>query len=89
MITLYSKPLCPYCDGAEHYLKRNGFQFRKIDVSEDADALSFIKDKGHRTVPQIYYNNRLLVEGGYDGLVRILPVDLEHRIQQYANGQEV
>ena len=89
MIRLYSKPLCPYCDGAEHYLKRNGFNFKKIDVSEDTEALAFIKGKGHRTVPQIYFNDRLLVEGGYDGLVKILPVDLEHRIQQYANGQEV
>ena len=34
IITLYSKPLCPYCDGAEHYLKKNGFNYNKIDGPE-------------------------------------------------------
>ena len=89
MITLYSKPLCPYCDGAEHYLKKNGFQYTKIDVSEDATALEFIKSKGHRTVPQIYLEGRLLVEGGYDGLTKLLPNDLIHRMQQHVNGKAI
>ena len=89
MITLYSKPLCPYCDGAEHYLKKNGFQYTKIDVSEDATSLEFIKSKGHRTVPQIYLEGRLLVEGGYDGLTKLRPNDLTHRMQQHVNGKAI
>ena len=68
IITLYSKPLCPYCDGAEHYLKKNGFNYNKIDVTENAEAMEFIKGKGHRTVPQIYKDGKLLVEGGFQGL---------------------
>ena len=87
MIILYSKPLCPYCDGAEHYLKKNGFQYKKIDVTEDAESLAFIKSKGHRTVPQLYLEGRIIVEGGYDGLSKLLPNELNHRIQQYANGK--
>jgi glutaredoxin len=87
MITLYSKPSCPYCDRAADYLKRNNFAFKKVDVTEDAKALEFIKGKGHKTVPQIYYENRILVEGGYDGLKAIQPNDLTLRIQQYANGK--
>jgi len=89
MITLYSKPLCPYCDGAEHYLKKNGFEYQKIDISEDVSALEFIKSKGHRTVPQIYLEGRILVEGGYDGLRKLLPDELNIRIQQYVNGKNV
>ena len=87
MITLYSKPDCPYCDRAADYLKRNNFLFTKVDVIEDANALDFIKSKGHKTVPQVYYENRLLVEGGYDGLKALQPTDLTLRIQQYANGK--
>jgi glutaredoxin len=87
MIILYSKPQCPYCDRAADYLKRNNFEFTKIDVTEDAEALAFIKEKGHKTVPQIYYEDRVLVEGGYDGLKAIQPNDLTSRIQQYANGK--
>ena len=56
---------------------------------ENTEALEFVKSRGHKTVPQIYLDDRLLVEGGYDALVKILPVDLEHRIQQYANSKAV
>ena len=87
MIILYSKPTCPYCDRAEDYLNRNNFNFTKIDVTEDATALSFIKEKGHKTVPQIYFDDRILVEGGYDGLSRLSTEELNRRIQQYASGK--
>ena len=88
MITLYSKPACPYCDRAADYLKRNNIAFTKVDVTEDAKALEFIKSKGHKTVPQIYLGTRVLVEGGYDGLNALSPADLTRRIQQYANGKD-
>jgi glutaredoxin-like protein NrdH len=89
MITLYSKPDCPYCDRAADYFKTNNFQFTKVDVIEDATALEFIKSKGHRTVPQIYLEGRLLVEGGYDGLSKLRPNDLTHRMQQHVNGKAI
>ena len=47
----------------------------------------WLKERGHRTLPQIYCGDRLLVEGGYDGL-RALPLtDLTLRVQQYANSK--
>ena len=82
MITVYSKPLCPYCDAAENYLKNNDLEYRKIDISADADALRFIKEeKGHRSVPQIYYNDQLLVEGGFDGLKKLNAEEIKQRIE--------
>lgn len=86
MITLYSKPLCPYCDGAEMYLKRYGFEYKKIDITQDAEAMSFVKSRGHKTVPQIYLKETLLVEGGYDGLRALVPSELEKRVQEHVNG---
>lgn len=86
MIILYSKPLCPYCDGAEMYLKRHGFEYKKVDISENQDAYDFVRSQGHRTVPQIYLEGRILVEGGYDGLKALVPSELEKRIQQHVNG---
>ena len=58
-------------------------------MTEDADAMAFIKSKGHRTVPQLYLEGRLLVEGGYDGLRQLLPFELTHRMQQYVNGDKI
>jgi glutaredoxin len=85
MITLYSKPLCPYCDNAENYLKKNKIKYHKVDISEDTVAYEFVKSKGHKTVPQIYLEGKILVEGGYDGLKALLPMELEKRIQQHVN----
>jgi glutaredoxin len=50
------------------YLMRQAIVFEEINVTEDADALAFIKEQGHRTVPQIYNDNTILVEGGWSGL---------------------
>jgi glutaredoxin len=87
MITIYTKPQCPYCDRAKNYLKQNNFEFCEINVMEDSNALRFIREeKGHKTVPQIYYDDRLLVEGGYGGLAKLSPLELTKRVQQYANG---
>jgi glutaredoxin len=81
MITVYSKSYCPYCDGAKAYLKKIGEEFEVIDVTNDAEKKAWLAEQGHRTVPQIYYQGRLLVEGGHDGLVKLLPADIIARKQ--------
>lgn len=87
MITIYSKPNCAFCDRAADYLTKNNVIFKKVDVTIDEQAMAFVKERGHRTLPQIYCGDRLLVEGGYDGL-RALPLtDLTLRVQQYANSK--
>jgi glutaredoxin-like protein NrdH len=71
MLTLYSKPACPFCDQAKNYLHSQAVQFEVIDITEDAEAMNFIKEQGHRTVPQIYKNSELFVEGGWMGLSKL------------------
>ena len=73
MITVYSKNLCGYCDMAKDYLKKNGFEFEEINVDSNPEAREFLINEGHRTMPQIYHNGRLLVEGGGMALVRLQP----------------
>ena len=68
MIKVYTKQQCPYCEMTKDYLMRQAIVFEEINVTEDADALAFIKEQGHRTVPQIYNDNTILVEGGWSGL---------------------
>lgn len=70
MITVYSKPNCPYCDAAKIWLNERQISFEAIDVSKIAEALEFLRAEGHRSVPQIYHN-RTPVQGGYAGLVRL------------------
>lgn len=67
-ITVYSKPGCAYCMAAKQWLDRFEIPHRIVDVTQDPAALAFIKERGHRTVPQLYLGERLLVEGGFNGL---------------------
>jgi glutaredoxin 3 len=68
MIVVYSKAHCPFCDKAKALLKLKGVGYTEIRIDEDAAAKDFIVSQGHRTVPQIYKNGELLVEGGFQGL---------------------
>jgi glutaredoxin len=80
MITLYSKPVCPYCERAKIWLEKNDIAYTTINVMEDSKAMEFIKSRGHKTVPQIYKGETLLVEGGYDGLKKSDPEMLKERL---------
>jgi glutaredoxin 3 len=70
MLTVYSKNNCPFCVQAKNLLRLKGVDYTEIKIDEDASAKDFILAEGHRTVPQIYKDGRLLVEGGYQGLAK-------------------
>lgn len=81
MLTVYSKPACPYCDQAKRYLRENSIPFAEIDISQNSDALEFVRAEGHRTVPQIYLNGRVFVPGGWQGLSSLTPDQLRQELE--------
>jgi len=68
MITIYSKEGCLYCVKAKDLLEEYNINCNVVKIDEDEDAKTFVVGEGHRTVPQLYVNDTLLVEGGFDGL---------------------
>jgi glutaredoxin 3 len=68
MITVYSKNNCPYCVQAKSLLELKGIKFEEVKIDETPKAREFVVAEGHRTVPQIYKDGKLLVEGGFQGL---------------------
>lgn len=80
MLTVYSKTHCPYCVHAVRYLTEHKIEFQEIKIDQDDRARQFITDRGHRTVPQIYHGDDLLVEGGWEGLSKLSPNDIHDRI---------
>jgi len=68
MITVYSKNNCPFCVQAKSLLQLRGVDFEVVILDESTEAREFIVGEGHRTVPQIYQDGKLLVEGGFQGL---------------------
>ena len=73
MIKVYSKPLCGYCDMAKQWLTKHGFEFEEVRLDTNPEAREFLISEGHKMVPQIYHNGKLLVSGGGQALVRMNP----------------
>ena len=65
-ITIYTGPLCNYCDAAKRLLERNNANFKEIDITKVNGAMDEMikKAKGKRTIPQIFFDDKHI--GGYD-----------------------
>lgn len=81
MITVYSKANCPYCDQAKNFLKSKNINFQEVRIDQDAEARDFIVSQGHRTVPQIYMDGKIFVEGGWQGLSKMSAEDIFSEIE--------
>lgn len=56
-IVLYTQPNCPYCDIMKGLLVETRFCFTAVNIQENQQAKMFLKENGHRTVPQLYVND--------------------------------
>ena len=64
-ITMYTGPLCNFCDAAKRLFARNNLSYKEIDISTN-DGLRdemIKKANGKRTIPQIFFDDRHI--GGY------------------------
>ena len=64
-ITIYSGPLCNFCDAAKRLLLRNNLKFKEIDISTKVGLREEMikKANGKRTIPQIFFDDHHV--GGY------------------------
>ena len=64
-ITMYSGPMCAFCDAAKRLLNRNNLEYKVIDVSTGPDLRDEMikKANGMRTIPQIFFDDHHV--GGY------------------------
>ena len=79
MLTVYSKNNCPFCVQAKNLLQLKGIEYEEIKIDEVTEAREFVLAEGHRTVPQIYKDGVLFVQGGYQGLSRLTESELKER----------
>jgi len=52
-----------------------------VKIDEDTTAEEFVVSNGHRSVPQLYINETLFVEGGLDGLMTMSKEDINKRVE--------
>ena len=60
LLSLYTQNNCPFCVIMKDKLDDWGMNYEIINISEDASGKDFLKSKGHRTVPQLYFKDVLL-----------------------------
>jgi glutaredoxin 3 len=67
-VTIYTKPLCPYCVRAMSLLKKKGAEIREISAGFDAEKREEMikRANGARTYPQIFIGDTHV--GGSDDL---------------------
>ena len=67
-ITMYTGPMCNFCDAAKRLFSRNDLKYKEIDISSK-DGLRdemIKKSNGRRTIPQIFFDDYHV--GGYEEL---------------------
>ena len=52
-ITIYSQPMCVQCDATYRALDKQGLDYERIDVTQDTEALDFIKGLGYQQAPVV------------------------------------
>ena len=70
-VTIYTRPLCPYCVSAISLLKKKGVEFKHIDVGFSAEKKAEMVQRanGARTFPQIFIGDAHI--GGCDDMMAL------------------
>ena len=73
-VTIYTGPLCNYCEAAKRLLTRNNVDYKERNIATVDGAMDEMisKANGKRTIPQIFFDDQHM--GGYDD-VRALEKD--------------
>lgn len=53
IVTVLSKPSCVQCVATERALTKQGIEYTKIDMTEDASALELAKSLGYMAAPVV------------------------------------
>ena len=77
-ITIYTGPLCNYCDAAKRLLTRNNVTYNEINIAIIDGAMDEMikKANGKRTIPQIFFDDEHI--GGYD---EVRALEKENKLQ--------
>ena len=67
-ITVYTGPMCNFCDAAKRLLSRNNLNYNEIDISTKEGLRDEMTKRanGRRTIPQIFFDDYHV--GGYQEL---------------------
>ena len=67
-VTIYTGPLCNFCDAAKKLLTRNDIAYKEINIALEEGKMDEMlkKSNGKRTIPQIFFDEYHV--GGFEEL---------------------
>ena len=77
-VTIYTGPMCNYCEAAKRLLKRNNATYNEINIAKVEGAMDEMisKANGKRTIPQIFFDDQHI--GCYD---EVRALEKENKLQ--------
>ena len=77
-ITMYSGPLCNFCEAAKRLFARNNIKYQEIDISSKEGLMEEMikKSNGRKTIPQIFFDDQHI--GGYE---EVRALEKENKLQ--------
>lgn len=79
-LKVYSKENCSFCGQAKRLLESKNISYQEVRIDLDSEAREFVLSRGHRTVPQLYLDDQLFVEGGFQGLAKLSDQQLKEKL---------
>ncbi|MDV2982477.1 UNVERIFIED_CONTAM: glutaredoxin-like protein NrdH [Actinomycetes bacterium ARC8] len=55
-VTVYSKPSCVQCTATYRALDKAGITYNTVDISDNEDALAYVKSLGYEQAPVVVTN---------------------------------
>jgi len=78
-LKVYVKPGCPWCVDAEAWLKREGYQYDRVDVYKDPAAYDEMQRlSGQSCAPTLTFGDLLLADFGVPELEAFLEANEIH-----------
>ena len=80
IITMYTGPMCNFCDAAKRLFSRNNLKFNEIDISSKEGLRDEMikKSNGKRTIPQIFFDDLQKIRKKY-------PFKMRKTIENHGN----
>ncbi len=83
-VIVFTTPTCSWCRKVKEYLKKNGQNYKEIDVSRDLAAQKdMIRKSGQQGVPQLWINNVPVVGFDRDKINKLL--NLKEQTKELSN----
>ena len=69
-LTLYTQNGCKYCAQMIAKLLSWNYNVKAVNISGDKNAKNFLKESGHNSVPQLYWNKKHIFGGDVNSVTK-------------------